>query len=109
MPKPKKMILVCTTQRPPGHPKGCCADGGASTMLALFKDERDRLELKGKLAVAGTSCLGPCHLGPVVVVMPEDIWYKGVKPEDVKEIMETHIVGGNPVERLVASEADWEG
>ena len=109
MPKPEKIILVCTNQRPPGHPKGCCAEGGARDLPALFKDERDRLELKGKVGVAGTSCLGPCHLGPVAVVMPDNVWYKGVAREDVEEIMASHILGGKPVERLLASDADWEG
>ncbi len=108
MPKPEKVILICTNQRPPDHPKGCCADGGARDLQVLFKEERDRLELKGRVAVAGTSCLGPCHLGPIVTVMPEEVWYKGVTQNDVKEVMESHIVGGNPVERLLADHTDWE-
>ena len=38
--------------------------------------------------------------GPTVVVYPEAVWYDGVTPDDVEEIVESHIVGGRPVERL---------
>jgi (2Fe-2S) ferredoxin len=33
-------------------------------------------------------------------VYPEGVWYANVKPEDVPEIVERHLVGGQPVERL---------
>jgi (2Fe-2S) ferredoxin len=36
-----------------------------------------------------------------VVVYPEAAWYGHVKPEDVDEIIESHIVGGRPVGRLI--------
>jgi (2Fe-2S) ferredoxin len=39
------------------------------------------------------------------VVYPEAVWYGSVKPEDVDEIIETHIVGGQPVARLVIPDA----
>jgi len=35
-----------------------------------------------------------------VVVYPEQIWYGGVKVEDVDEIVRRHLLGGVPVERL---------
>ena len=47
-----------------------------------------------------TPCLGVCGGGPIVVVYPDGVWYGGVKPEDVDEIVESHILGDKPVERL---------
>ena len=46
-------------------------------------------------------CLGPCFEGPTVVVYPEAVWYVGVTPADVPEIVESHLAGGIPVARLV--------
>jgi (2Fe-2S) ferredoxin len=45
-------------------------------------------------------CLDVCEFGPAVVVYPEGVWYGRVTPEDVDEIIERHILGGEPVERL---------
>ena len=52
------------------------------------------------MAVTGTTCLGPCESGPTVVVYPEGVWYGEVTPDDVNELIEKHMVGGEPVERL---------
>jgi (2Fe-2S) ferredoxin len=45
--------------------------------------------------------LGPCFDGPNLVVYPEGVWYAGLVVDDVPEIIETHVRGGRPVERLV--------
>jgi nitrite reductase/ring-hydroxylating ferredoxin subunit/(2Fe-2S) ferredoxin len=36
----------------------------------------------------------------MMVVYPEDVWYAGVQESDLKEILDSHIIGGAPVERL---------
>lgn len=53
------------------------------------------------MRVNKSGCLDQCELGPTVVVYPEAIWYGHVSPEDVDEIIDSHIVGGQPVERLI--------
>ena len=45
-------------------------------------------------------CLGPCFDGPMMVVYPDAVWYGGGHPDDVPEIVEKHVLGGQPVERL---------
>jgi len=47
-----------------------------------------------------SGCLDQCEHGPTVVVYPEAVWYGNVKPEDAAAIVEEHLVGGRPVERL---------
>ena len=47
-----------------------------------------------------SGCLDQCEHGPTVVVYPEAIWYGFVTLNDVEEIIESHIIGGKPVERL---------
>ena len=93
-------IFVCTNQRPPENPKGCCASKGSEEVRALFKEELEKRGLKGQVRANAAGCLDTCALGVSVVVYPEGIWYGGVKKEDVVEIIEQHILGGRPVERL---------
>jgi (2Fe-2S) ferredoxin len=57
--------------------------------------------------VTETSCLGPCPLGPMMVVYPDAVWYSRVKEDDVTEIVEQHLVGGKPVERLKVPDEMW--
>jgi (2Fe-2S) ferredoxin len=46
-------------------------------------------------------CLDQCEIGPTVVVYPEAVWYGHVTPADDDEIIDSHIIGGKPVERLI--------
>ncbi len=47
------------------------------------------------------ACLNRCELGPVLVVYPEAVWYTFVDEQDIDEIIESHLVNGKPVERLM--------
>jgi (2Fe-2S) ferredoxin len=67
----------------------------------LFKQKLAVLGLKGKVRANQSGCLDQCEHGPNVVIYPEAIWYGRVTPEDVDEIIQCHIVGGKPVERLL--------
>ncbi len=106
MPKPKKHVLICTNQRPEGHPRGSCSHRNAMEVWQKFADILNQKQLFSEVAVSGVrSCLGPCGAGPIVVVYPDNVWYGGVSGADVEEIFENHIIGGNPVERLVLPDA----
>lgn len=43
-----------------------------------------------------------CEIGPSIMVHPDNVWYQKVTLADVDDIIEQHIVGGKPVERLLA-------
>lgn len=96
----QRHIFVCTNRRPDDHPKGCCAAKGSEEVRALFKEELERRGLKGRVRANAAGCLDQCAFGVTVVVYPEAVWYARVKLEDVREIVDEHIVGGRPVERL---------
>ncbi len=86
-------------QREEGHPRGSCDPSGQGELQRLFKTKLGKRGLN--LVRANKSgCLDQCELGPTVVVYPEAVWYGHVQPEDVDEIIESHIVNGQPVERL---------
>lgn len=93
-------IFVCVNRRPPGHPKGSCGQRGSLQVLQALQQARIDRELFDTVRISSSSCLGPCEHGANVVVYPDDVWYGGVQPEDVAEIVESHLVGGTPVERL---------
>ena len=96
----KRHVFVCINQRQPGHPMGCCQSKGSIDLIQKLGEAVSTTNLAQDTAVAGATCLGPCTLGPTVVVYPEGVWYQGVNLEDVSEIVEEHLTNGRPVERL---------
>ncbi|MDP7351135.1 MAG: (2Fe-2S) ferredoxin domain-containing protein [Nitrospinota bacterium] len=107
MAKPEKHVLVCMNSRPPGHPRGSCGSEGANEVLLSFQQEFETKNLFEKAIISGSSCLGPCNLGTMVVVYPDGTWYNKVTPKDVPEIIEKHIISGQPVDRLLLPEEAW--
>jgi (2Fe-2S) ferredoxin len=101
MPKFEKHIFICGNQRPPGAPRRCCDPTGQAELQKSFKEKLAALGLKGKVRANQSGCLDQCEHGPNLVVYPEAVWYSRVTLADVDEIIESHIVGGKPVERLV--------
>ncbi len=101
MPKFDHHIFICENFRDPSDPRGCCGAKGSEEIRATFKEEIKKSGLKGKVRANKAGCLDQCAQGPVVVVYPEGIWYGHVKPEDVDEIMKSHIKNGEPVKRLL--------
>jgi (2Fe-2S) ferredoxin len=94
-------VFVCTNRRPPDDPRGSCGCKGSDALRDAFKGELKRRGLKGLARANAAGCLDACAHGPTVVVYPEGVWYGGVTPEDVPEIVERHLVGGEVVARLL--------
>ncbi len=107
MPKPEKHVFICLNQRPSGHPKGSCTERGAQDLLTEFGRLIEAREAWGRVAITKTGCLGPCELGPTVLVYPDGVMYVEVKAGDVAEIFDKHLLGGCPVERLMAPAEIW--
>lgn len=100
MAKFNKHIFVCTNQRPEGHPGGCCDPAGSGDLQREFKTCLARSGVEASVRANKAGCLDQCEHGPTVVVYPEGIWYGNVTLNDVNEIVQSHILGGRPVERL---------
>jgi (2Fe-2S) ferredoxin len=99
-PRLERHVFICTNQREPGDPKGCCAEKGSEAVRDAFKKLVHERGLKGRVRANAAGCLDQCARGVTVVVYPEQIWYGGVKLSDVAEIVDEHLVRGVPVERL---------
>jgi (2Fe-2S) ferredoxin len=96
----KHHIFICTSCRTNGKQQGFCFSQGAVDLVGKFMEEIDGRDLSGEVMVTNTGCFGICSKGPIVVVYPEGIWYGAVTEDDVEEIMEKHIEGGEIVTRL---------
>jgi (2Fe-2S) ferredoxin len=100
MPHFEKHIFICTNVRDPDNPKGSCGRKGSEKVREEFKKQLHERGLKGRMRANAAGCLDQCEHGCTVVVYPEQTWYGHVTPGDVTEIVEEHLLGGRPVERL---------
>jgi (2Fe-2S) ferredoxin len=93
-------IFVCTNQRAPGEKRSCGEAHGLS-LVAEFKKQLKELKSGVKMRANRSGCLGICDYGPTVAIYPEGVFYVNVQPGDVSEIVQSHIVNGKYVERLL--------
>lgn len=107
MAKPLKHIFVCTQNRGPGHPRGSCQQNGCGEMWEEFQIQFQSRGLWGKFALTPAGCVGPCGAGPNVLVYPEGVLYGKVTKADVAAIIDEHLLGEKPVERLKVASDIW--
>ena len=89
-------ILVCGGT-------GCTSSGSVKIQEEFVKQLKEN-GLENEVKVVPTGCFGLCALGPIVIVYPEGAFYSMVQIEDVKEIVEEHILKGRIVKRLLYQE-----
>lgn len=100
MKKPVHHIFICISSRIGATQKGFCHAKGGVDIMAKFLEEIEERELDGEVLVSSTGCFGLCEKGPIVVIYPDNVWYGGVTPDDVTDILDKHIEGGQVVTRL---------
>ena len=81
-----------------------CTSSGSVKIIEEFERELAATGLTEEVKVVKTGCFGLCALGPVVIVYPEGSFYSRVKAEDVKEIVDEHLLKGRIVKRLLYTE-----
>ena len=93
-------VFCCTNRRPDGHPRGSCAAKGSEKLRNYMKVRAKELGIKGT-RINSAGCLDRCELGPSLVIYPEGVWYRYDTTADIDEILQTHLVDGGRVERLL--------
>lgn len=93
-------IFICSHLR---EGESSCEQFNASGTRDYLKKRMKALGVHkaGEVRVNKAGCFGRCELGPVMVIYPEETWYTYVDNEDIDEIIESHILAGTPVERLM--------
>ncbi|MBR2499611.1 MAG: NADH-quinone oxidoreductase subunit NuoF, partial [Clostridia bacterium] len=86
-----------------------CTSSGCEEIIKEMEFQLKENGLEQEIKVIKTGCFGLCALGPIVIVYPEGAFYSMVKKEDVKEIVEEHILKGRIVKRLLYEETVHEG
>jgi NADH:ubiquinone oxidoreductase subunit F (NADH-binding)/(2Fe-2S) ferredoxin/Pyruvate/2-oxoacid:ferredoxin oxidoreductase delta subunit len=89
----KYHILICGGT-------GCHASESAK-IKTNFETILAEKNLANDVQVIGTGCFGFCEKGPIVKILPDNTFYVQVKPENVEEIINEHIIKGRKVERLL--------
>ena len=97
----ERHIFFCLNERKSGEDS--CANHRAQEGFDRCKAQVKAAGLAGagKVRVNKAGCLDRCAAGPVAVVYPEAVWYTYVDAHDIDEIVESHLKGGQVVERLV--------
>ena len=78
-----------------------CLSAHSTEIMERFKALLKEKGIEDKATVNQVGCFGFCSQGPFVKIYPEDTLYKMVKIEDVDEIVEKDLIGGEIVERLL--------
>ncbi|MCQ2329462.1 MAG: 4Fe-4S binding protein [Paludibacteraceae bacterium] len=89
----EQYVLVCGGT-------GCHASNSAE-ILKNFEVAIEKHGLNKKVKIVRTGCFGFCEQGPIVKILPDNTFYVHVTPEDVEEIVASHLESGNKVERLL--------
>ena len=101
MPAFTNHLFICTNQRSPDHPRGCCNADGSEALRNAFKAEVKKRGLGPLVRANSAGCLDQCEHGPCVVIYPQGIFYGGVTLEDVPRILEETVVSGRIIDELV--------
>jgi (2Fe-2S) ferredoxin/predicted O-methyltransferase YrrM len=96
-------VFICDQCKPEGVP--CCAARGSGKVIEALRQEIAVQGLTDEVQITLCGSLGLCERGPNMIVYPEGVWYSGVLPQDVPEIVRSHFQQGRAVERLVNRDA----
>src|SRR5690349_21570269 len=96
----ERYVLICGNVRPEEDPRGCCSLR-CPGLVEKFKARLVEKGLNKRFRSLKSSCLDFCADGASVIVMPDMVRYAKVQLEDIDEIIDSHLVGGKPVARLV--------
>ncbi|ELS31182.1 MULTISPECIES: (2Fe-2S) ferredoxin domain-containing protein [Pseudanabaena] len=85
---PARRVLVCQHRT--------CKKDGAPEILAILQQQKPI-----NVTVEVCECLGLCGSGPMVLVLPDNIYYWHITPKKIQSIIETHLLGNDTIPNLM--------
>ncbi len=90
---PERQILLCQSFRAKGDPKGICHKQTDGFLQYLEEEILDRgLDMQ----VVATGCLKQCESGPIMVIQPDNLWFKGIDSEGAIDAVLDGLEDGDP-------------
>ena len=90
----ERHVFVCTSG------ETCPTQGDVEAYVKILRAGVQKAGKQIEVRINKAGCFSQCGHGPMIVLYPENVWYHGVQPSDLEEILSSHILGGRPVERL---------
>lgn len=81
-----------------------CTSSGSLKLFEKLKEEIAKHGLEEKVAIIKTGCFGLCALGPIMITEPDGCFYANLEMEHIPEIIEKHIIGGEPIREYLYKE-----
>jgi (2Fe-2S) ferredoxin len=100
-------VFVCTNDRGDGAKRASCARRGSEKLRDYMKAQARAAGVKN-IRINAAGCLDRCELGCTLVIYPEGVWYHYDTRADLDEIIETHLLAGRRVERLLLTAEQQE-
>jgi (2Fe-2S) ferredoxin len=90
---PERQILLCQSFRSKGDPKGICHKQTDGFLQYIEEEILDRgLDIQ----IVATGCLKQCESGPIMVVQPDNLWFKGIDSEAAIDAVLDGLEDGEP-------------
>lgn len=90
---PQRQVLLCQSFRSKGDPKGICHK---QTDGFLQYIEEEILDRDLDMQIVATGCLKQCESGPIMVIQPDNLWFKGIKSEEAIDAVMDGLEDGEP-------------
>ena len=90
---PERQVLLCQSFRSKGDPKGICHKQTDGFLQYIEEEILDRgLDMQ----IVATGCLKQCESGPIMVIQPDNLWFKGIVSEEAIDAVLDGLEDGEP-------------